>query len=258
MKKISYLSMLVAATLLFSQCKVVRQGEVGVKRTLGKLSKKELASGPRFFNPFTSVIIIVPIRSVNLEVSLELPSKEGVNVSAEISIIYKIKPKMATNIIENVGPDYERSIIMPVFRASAADVSAKFMAKDMHTGNRQAIESDIKKQMMVYLEDRGVEIESVLLKSIKLPKGLYKAIEEKLEAEQESQRMEFVLLREKQEADRKKIEAEGIRNANKIIAEGLTPEIIKYKSLESFNELSKSTNSKVIITDGKTPFLINE
>lgn len=258
MKKISYLSMILAVTLLFSQCKVVRQGEVGVKRTLGKLNKKELASGPRLFNPFTSVIIIVPVRSVNLEVNLELPSKEGVNVSAEISIIYKIKPKMATNIIENVGIDYERGIILPVFRASAADVSAKFMAKDMHTGNRQAIESDIKKQMMVYLEERGVEIESVLLKSIKLPKGLYKAIEEKLEAEQESQRMEFVLLREKQEADRKKIEAEGIRNANKIIAEGLTPEIIKYKSLESFNELSKSPNSKVIITDGKTPFLINE
>lgn len=258
MKKINYLLMMCCASLLFSQCKIVRQGEVGVKRTMGKLSKKEMVSGPRFYNPFTSKIIIVPTQSVNLEVNLELPSKEGVNVSAEISILYRVKPKMATYLIENVGTEYEKNIIMPVFRASAADVSSKFMAKDMHTGNRQVIETEIKKQMMVYLDERGIEIESVLLKSIKLPKGLYRAIEEKLEAEQEAQRMEFVLQRERQEADRKKVEAEGIRNANKIIAEGLTPEIIKYKSLETFNELSKSPNSKVIITDGKTPFLINE
>lgn len=258
MKQVKSILLVLAVISFLSSCKIVRQGEVGIKRTLGKVSNKSLPSGARFFNPFTQTILIVPIRSVNLEVNLELPSKEGVNVSAEISILYHINPKMATSVIENIGIDYERAIILPVFRASAADVSARFMAKDMHTGNRQEIEEAVKKQMKSYLEDRGVEIESVLLKSIKLPKGLYKAIEEKLEAEQEAQRMEFVLQRERQEAERKKVEAAGIRDANKIISEGLTPEIIKYKSLEVFKDLSKTPNTKIIITDGKTPYLIND
>jgi len=241
-----------------SQCKIVRQGEVGVKRTLGKVSKKTLQSGPRFFNPFATTVIIVPVRTVNLEVNLELPSKEGVNVAAEISILYKIENKMATSIVENIGKDYEGAVILPVFRASAADVTARFMAKDMHTGNRGEIENEIKKQMQNYLDERGFIIEAVLLKSIRLPKGLYRAIEEKLEAEQDAQRMEFILLREKQEAERRSIEAEGIRNANQIITEGLSDGIIKYKSIEAFRELAKSGNAKIIITDGKAPFLINE
>ena len=244
--------------LTLSQCKVVRQGEAGVKRNLGKISKKALNPGPRFFNPFTTTIIIVPVRTVNLEVNLELPSKEGVNVLAEISILYKIDSKMTTSIVENIGRDYENSVLLPVFRASAADITAKFMAKDMHTGNRLEIENEIKDQMMKYLEQRGFIIEAVLLKSIKLPKGLYRAIEEKLEAEQDAQRMEFILLREKQEAQRRTIEAEGIRDANRIITEGLTDGIIKYKSIEAFKDLSKSPNTKVIITDGKAPFMISE
>lgn len=251
-------SALLILILSLSQCRIIRQGEVGVKRTLGKVGKKTIQSGPRFFNPFATTIIIVPVRTVNLEVSLELPSKEGVNVAAEISILYKIENKMATSIVETIGKDYETAVILPVFRASAADVTARFMAKDMHTGNRGEIENEIKKQMRNYLDERGFIIEAVLLKSIKLPKGLYRAIEEKLEAEQDAQRMEFILQRERQEAERRSIEAEGIRNANQIITEGLTDGIIKYNSIEAFRELSKSGNTKVIITNGKAPFLIGE
>lgn len=256
MKKIISITLSFLLLTFFTQCKVVRQGEAGVKRNLGKISKRALNPGPRFFNPFTTTIIIVPVRTVNLEVNLELPSKEGVNVMAEISILYKIDSKMTTSIIENIGRDYERAVLLPVFRASAADITAKFMAKDMHTGNRLEIENEIKDQMMKYLAERGFVIEAVLLKSIKLPSGLYRAIEEKLEAEQDAQRMEFILQRERQEAERRTIEAEGIRDANRIITEGLTDGIIKYKSIEAFKDLSKSTNTKIIITDGKAPFLI--
>jgi regulator of protease activity HflC (stomatin/prohibitin superfamily) len=257
MKKVAIILLSVFTLTLFTQCRIVRQGEVGVKRTLGKVNKKPLPAGPRFFNPFATTVIIVPVRTVNLEVNLDLPSKEGVNVSAEISILYKIDPKLATSVIENIGRDYERSVLLPVFRAAAADITAKFMAKDMHTGNRLQIEEEIKNRMMSILDGRGFIVESVLMKSIKLPRGLARAIEEKLEAEQDAQRMEFVLLREKQEAERRKIEAEGIRDANQIITEGLTDGIIKYKSIEAFRELSRSQNSKIIITDGKAPLLID-
>jgi prohibitin 1 len=248
---------LLIAVITLSGCRVIRQGDVGVKRTLGKIHPKALEAGPRLYNPFVSVIFHLPVRTVNLEVNLDLPSKEGVNVNAEISILYRVDGRKATQIVETIGRNYEQIVILPVFRASAADITAKFMAKDMHTGNRLEIENAIRGQMMQVLDNRGFIIEAVLLKSIKLPKGLSRAIEEKMEAEQEAQRMEFILLREKQEADRKLIEAEGIMKSNSVISQGLTPQVIQYKSIEAFRELSKSTNSKIIITDGKTPMLID-
>ena len=168
------------AAIALSSCTVVRQGDVGVKRTLGKISKREVQPGPRLYNPFVTTIIQVPTRTTNLEVKLDLPSKEGLNVGAEISILYHIEQRRATDVIGTIGPDYEMSMILPVFRAAAADVTARFMAKDMHTGNRLGIETEIKKSMMGLLEDRGFVIEAVLMKSIKLPAGLYRAIEEKL------------------------------------------------------------------------------
>ena len=127
----------------------------------------------------------------------------------------------------------------------------------MHSGKRAVIEDEIKKQMAILLKDRGFVIESVLLKSIKLPNGLYAAIESKLRAEQQAQQMEFVLQREKKEAERKRIEAEGIRDAQLIIKEGISEGNIEWRSLEVLKEISTSPNAKLIITDGKTPVLIN-
>jgi regulator of protease activity HflC (stomatin/prohibitin superfamily) len=241
------ISLFCAAIVFLSSCVTIRQGTVGVKRTIGKIDDNIVPPGAKFFNPFATRIIIVPVRTENLEVSLDLPSKEGVNVLADISILFHVEKEKATDVIGNIGMGYENIVILPVFRAAAADVSARYMAKDMHTGNRFEIETEIKEQMMKILGDRGFVIEAVLMKSIQLPRGLYASIEDKLEAEQESQRMEFVLQKERQEAERRTIEAEGIRDANKIISEGLTPQIIQYKAIEAYRELSKSPNAKVII-----------
>ncbi len=237
-------------------CVTIRQGNVGVKRTVGKINANIIEPGAKLFNPLATKIIVVPIRTENIEVALELPSKEGLNVKADISILYHIQKNKATEIVGEIGMDYESTIILPVFRASAADVTAKYMAKDMHTGNRFEIENAIKGQMMKIIGSRGFEIEAVLMKSIQLPVGLYKAIEEKLEAEQDAQRMEFILLKEKQEASRRTIEAQGVRDANKIISEGLTPQIIQYKTIEAYRELSKSPNAKLIIGNGQQPILL--
>lgn len=106
------------------------------------------------------------------------------------------------------------------------------------------------------MQGRGLEIEAVLMKSIRLPDGLSRAIEDKLEAEQRAQQMQFILDRERQEAQRKKVEAEGVRDAQMIITEGLNPMIIQFKSIEAFQKLAESDNTKIIITDGKTPMLI--
>lgn len=247
---------MLAIGITCSSCVAIKQGNVGVKRKLGKINEESLQPGARTFNPFISKIILIPVQTQNLEVNLDLPSKEGLNVQAEISILYHIEEDMATDVVSDIGVNYEKSLILPVFRAAAADVTAQFMAKDMHTGNRLGIETEIKDRMMKILEERGFIIESVLMKSIQLPKGLYRAIEQKLEAEQEAQRMEFILQKEKQEAERKKIAAAGTRDANKIISEGLTPEIIRYLTIEAYKELSQSSNAKIIIGSDSQSILL--
>ncbi|NJL75189.1 MAG: prohibitin family protein [Saprospiraceae bacterium] len=236
-------------------CAVVRQGEVGVKRTFGKYSDKPFTEGLQVFNPFTSRIVKVSTQTENLEVELSIPSKEGLNIRSEVSILYNVLPKEAPLILREIGMDYERSIILPVFRSAVADVSSRFLAKDMHTGERGTIEKAIREQMMILLEGKGILIEAVLLKSIQLPPSLSRAIEAKLEAEQQAQRMEFVLQEEKREAERKRIQAEGVRDAQLIIAEGLNPAILQFKSIEVFLELAKSPNAKIIISDGDLPLL---
>jgi prohibitin 1 len=238
-------------------CSVVRQGEIGMKRKLGKLDQKILQPGAVGYNPFITRVIKMPIRTMNMEISTNLPSKEGLNVTAVISILYRIVPEKAPAIIETIGVGNEDNVISSVFRSSASDVCSRFFAKDMHSTQRAIIEKDIAEQMAKILEPRGFQIEAVLLKNISLPAGLARAVEEKLEAEQDAQRMAFLLDREKQEATRKRIEAEGIRDAQKIISEGLNKNIIEWQSIEAFRELAKSSNSKVIITDGNAPMMIN-
>ena len=255
MKKSIFLIGLVS--FLFYSCAVVRPGEVGVKQRLGKLKGNPKNQGLVFLNPFTTVLVKIPTRTVNKEITLNLPSKEGLNVAAKISILYHVKKENAMNIINEVGRNYETVLILSTFRSASADVCARFYAKDMHSGKRAEIEQAIKEQMADILKGRGFVIESVLLKSITLPSGLYSAIEAKLRAEQQAQQMEFILQRERKEAERKRIEAEGVRDAQMIIKEGITESNIEWRSLEVLKELSSSPNSKLIITDGKTPFLIN-
>lgn len=292
-------TLLTIIVILVSSCTVIRQGEVGVKRRLGKIDPVFVEQGPKGYNLFTTTILKVPTRSMNIEVKPDLPSKEGLTIRSEISILYRIKPEAAPKIVQNIGLNYESEVILPVFRSASADITSKFLAKDMHSGERAQIESAIRKQMTDILEPRGFVIDNVLMKSIRLPEGLARTIEEKLQAEQDAQRMEFVKEREKRDAERRIIEAEGKKEIARIQAEGeknaaiiqaearkrmfeieaegkanamtiealavkrandtinktLTPTILKLRQIEAFKSLSNSNNSKLVITDGKTPFL---
>jgi len=239
-----------------ASCAVVRPGEVGIRQKLGNLSDKIHTQGPVVFNPFTTKVIKADIQTNDLELALNLPSKEGLSINAQISILYRLEKNKVPTIIRTFGLNYE-GIISNVFRSASADVCSRFFAKDMHSGMRATIEKEIKVQMENVLSEQGIIIESVLMKSIQLPDGLSRSIERKLQAEQEAMRMEFVLQQEKLEAERVIIQAEGTRDAQKILSQGLSEQILKLRSIEAFMELSKSPNSKVIITDGKTPFLIS-
>ena len=192
----------------------------------------------------------------NVELSLNLPSKEGLSVEAQISILYRIDQKSVPKVIRNIGSGYE-NIISNVFRSAAADVCAQYFAKDMHSGMRAKIEKAILDKMSETLNPQGILVEAVLMKSIKLPNELANSIESKLQAEKNAMRMEFILKQEKLEAQQKIIEATGSKDAQKIISEGLTEQIIQIRSIEAFLELAKSSNTKIIITDGKTPYLVD-
>lgn len=281
---------LVAGAALLGGCTTVRQGEVGVKRKLGRLDQQVITSGPQAFNPFLTTIIKVPVTTQNLEIRSNLPSKEGLSVASDISILYRVKADQVPKVLQTVGRDYENVLILPVFRSAAADVGARYFAKDMHSAERAVIEKAIQAQMNEVLTARGFEIENVLFKNIALPGGLAKAIEDKLASEQEALRMEFLKQRETRDAERRVIEAEGqkriavvkaegereaniiqakgkaeamrieaeaVRLTNQLINRDLTPAVLKYKSIEAFRELSKSQNSKTIITDGSNTPVLN-
>ena len=235
---------------------IINQDEVGVRDFAGSFSQE--ASGPgikMYFWPIADIQKF-SVQTQNLEVKLDLPSKEGLNVASEISILYRLLPESAPKVLEYVGTNYESDLILPVFRSSAADVTARFDAKDMHTGKRSEIESEIRDRMTKILNNRGFMVESVLLKTINLPTNLAASIEAKLQAEQDAQRMNFVLEQEKKEAERKLIEARGVSRAQKEIAKGLSQKVLEFQSIQAFRELAKSPNSKTIVTDGKSPLMI--
>ncbi len=252
---------LIALLFLSSYCTTIQEGYRGVERKFGKQDNKLLTPGLYFYNPIWTDIFELPLGTQNVEVKLSLPSKEGLNVQAEISILYAITAEKIPQLLIEFGGDKfaenEKQVVVNVFRSAAADVSAQFLAKDMHTGKRNEIEIAIRDRMASVLGSRGFEIDKVLMKSITLPPGLYNSIEMKLRAEQDAQRMVYVLQQEKREAERRKIEAAGVRDAQKILSEGLSDEIIQLRSIEAFKELAKSPNTKIIITDGKTPMMIS-
>ncbi len=259
MKQINLFALILLLCFSTSCARVIRQGEVGVKRKLGKLKPDYLPSGFYILNPFFTRILKVPVRTINIHIGLEsLPSKEGLNIDAEMSILFHIQPEYAVKVVQTIGLKHGENIITNVLRSCASDVTSNFYAKDMHTSQREAIEKEISERMVKLLGDRGFVVEAILIKSIRMPTRLSQAIEQKLQAEQEAQQMEFVILKEKKEAERKRIEAEGIRDSQKIISEGLSEFILRYKSIEAFRELSKSSNSKTIITDGKSPIMLKE
>jgi len=288
--KIIYFALL---SLLISSCATVMPDQIGVKRTFGRIQDNVRQPGVVGFNPFTTRVVRVPVRTMNLAIVENLPSKEGLTIRSESSILYRIKPSAVPQILKETGMEFEEMLILPVFRSAASDVCSKYYAKDMHSAKRAEIEGEIKKRMIEICAPKGFIIESVLLKSIVLPGGLSKSIEAKLEAEQDALRMQFVLDRQRQEAQRQiidaegakeiariqaegrknatiinaeakargiEIEAEGVKRANELITVSLTPNVLKFKQIEAFQMLSNSPNTKTIVTDGKTPMvnMLNE
>ncbi len=223
---------------------------------MGSLGEEIHGPGAVAFWPGFERVLTIPVRTTTLEVRLSLPSEEGLTVAAEISILYRVRPEEVRSVLADIGEDYEDSVVLVEFRSAAADVASRHAAKDMHSGARAEIEEEIREQLNQRIGPRGFEVEGVLLKSIRLPQRVMTAVESRLAAEQEAIQMEFVLETERREADRRRVEAEGIRDAQRIVDQGLSPLLIQWQAIEAFRELSQSPNTTVIITDGSSPLLL--
>lgn len=248
------ISMIVAvASFLFalSNCfTVVPAGNVGVIDFFGTVSDNTLKAGINPVNPLAR-IIKMNIKTLELKEVMDVPSKEGLTVQLEVSILYHLNPEMAANVYKTVGEEYEGILLEPQFRSVTRGVTASFEAKALYTSEREHLSKLIMDEVESITKERGIIVESAPLRRVGLPAGLASSIEQKLQAEQESQRMQFVLTKEKQEADRKRIEAQGISDFQKIVNQGLNEQLLKWKGIEATEKLANSPNSKVVIIGGK-------
>lgn len=234
-------------------CRVVRPGEMGIKQTLGRIQGTPFIPGLITFNPFTTRVVKINIRTVESFQTLPLPTKEGLSVNAEISLLYHVKPEEASAVYQKFGTNYEEVMVLSNFRATAREISARYYAKDLYATERQKVEKAIADELKLHIEPAGFVVDAVLLKDIILPAQIVQSIESKVQAEQDVLKMDFVIQKQKKEAERMRIEAEGIKASQDILSQSLNDKILEYNRIKMYEAMMSSGNSKIIITDGKTP-----
>jgi prohibitin 1 len=241
------LGLLVALFIALLQCfTIIPAGHTGVIDFLGYVSDNTLKPGVSLVNPMANVEKM-SIKTQELKEMMNVPSEEGLGVELEISLLFKLNPDKANEIYKTVGPNYVEIILVPQFRSVVRGVTARYEAKALYTASREKLAGEIVEELERLVGPRGITIEQAPLRQIILPARLTQSIEEKLQAEQESQRMAFVLQRETQEADRKRIEAKGIADFQEIVSKGISEQLLKCKGIEATEKLANSQNSKIVI-----------
>lgn len=225
---------------------VIPAGHVGVVDFFGRVSPNTLKSGINIRNPLARIIKF-SIKTQQVYEVMDVPSKEGLTVKLDASILFHLDPEKAAQVYRTVGANYVEVILEPQFRSVCRGVTAGYEAKALYTSQREMLSHLIAEDLKKLVGERGIIVETAPLRKIELPRKVTDAIEEKLKAEQESQRMEFVLAKERQEAERKRIEARGIADFQNIVAQGISPNLLRWKGIEATEKLSQSQNAKVVI-----------
>jgi prohibitin 1 len=241
-----FVGVVLSVAALFSCLTVVPAGHVGVVDFFGKVSPSALKAGINLVNPLARIIKL-SVKTQETKEVMDVPSKEGLSVQLEVSLIYHLDPEKAAEVYRTVGPDFEHVLLEPQFRSVSRGVTAGFEAKALYTSERELLATQIVEHLKRLVEPRGVAVESTPLRRVGLPQRLSQSIEEKLRAEQESQRMEFVLSKERQEAERKRIEAQGIADFQSIVARGISEQLLRWKGIEATEHLATSQNAKMVV-----------
>ena len=237
---------LLVILLLFAAVARVPAGNVGVLTLFGRVTGETLPEGMHLVNPFKENNIL-SIRTQQVKESASVPSSEGLVIALDTSLLYHLNPERAAEVYQKIGPAYEATIVEPSLRAAIREATASHSANALYTGERETVAREINSQLSTELNKRGITVEQVLLRDIQLPATLKASIETKQQAEQESLAMSFRLQKEKQEAERKRIEAAGVRDFQQIVSQGISPALLEWKGIEATESLARSQNTKIVV-----------
>jgi len=245
-KPLRWLVAIVIVGILYLSVLVVPAGTVGVYDLFGKVSDEVLSPGIHVINPLAK-IHKMSVRTQEVKETVDLPSREGLTVKVDVSLLFSLEPAKAPEVFKTIGNNYVNIVLVPQLRSVVRDVTSGYEAKALYTAERELLTSKVLTVLAPVLKERGVRAEKILLRKITLPPKVAAAVESKLEAEQQAEQMRFVLDKERQEAERKRIEAQGIADYQTIINQGLNENLLKWKGIEATRELAKSQNAKVVV-----------
>lgn len=256
---------------LLTKCIVqINAGQIGVKTLFGKVQNDVLGSGLHFINPFLEIRRL-DIKTQNYTMSgihdegqksgddaIRVLTADGLEVTIDLTVLYKLLPSEAPKLVRETGEDYTDKIVRPLTRTKIRDNAVYYEAVALYSSKRDEFQQRIFKSIEDDFKKRGLILEQLLVRNITLPESVKATIEQKINAEQDAQKMQFVLQKEKQEAERKRVEAQGIADYQRIINTGLTDQQLQYEQIKAYLELAKSPNTKVIVMGkGNTPVILD-
>jgi len=255
--------------ILLSVFKTIEPGKVGVQTLFGKVQNGILESGLHIINPLVDVTTF-NIQTQNYTMSaihsegevvgddaIRVLCSDGLEVSIDLSVLFKVKASKAPYIYQNIGTDYLDKIVRPVARTVIRDNAVNYQAVDLYSVKRQEFQNRINESISKNFGQNGLELQQILVRNITLPASVKASIESKINAEQEAQKMQFVLQKERQEAERKRVEAQGIADYQRTLSTGLSDKQLQYESILAQKAIATSANTKVIIMgNGKTPVIL--
>ncbi|MEN9569352.1 MAG: hypothetical protein RL172_583 [Bacteroidota bacterium] len=260
----------IAVGILTACIKQIDAGEVGVKKLFGSIQPEVLQSGLHFVNPMLDIKTI-DIKTQNYTMSgvhdegqksgddaIRVLTSDGLEVTIDLTVLFRVVATEAPRLLRETGEDFTDKIVRPLTRTKIRDNAVYYQAVDLYAGKRDEFQQRIYKSIEDDFKKRGLMLEQLLVRNITLPNSVKASIESKINAEQEAKKMEFVLQKEKQEAERKRVEAQGIADYQRIINTGLTDQQLQYEQIKAMKELALSQNSKVIVMGkGNTPIILD-
>ncbi len=250
---------------VFSSCiRQIDAGEVGVQKLFGDVKEGYLESGLHVVNPLVELVKL-NTRTQNYTMSaissegkvrgddaIRVLSTDGLELIIDLTVLYHLEKAQTPKIVREIGPNIEEVIVRPISRTKIRDNAVNFTAIELYSTRRSEFQAKIYHDIDSLFNARGVQLEQILVRNITLPESVKLAIESKINAEQDAQKMQYVLQKEKQEADRKRVEAQGIADYQKILSTGLSDKLLQYEAIKAQKEVALSPNSKVIIMNGKS------
>jgi len=270
-KPTKYAGVLIFFIGLISNCFVqVDAGQVGVKKMFGKIQNDVLESGLHFINPLYEVEKI-DVKTLNYTMSgvhnegdkkgddaIKVLTADGLEVTIDLTVLFRVNKTEAPKLLKETGVDFQEKIVRPISRTKIRDNAVYYDAISLYSTKRDEFQARIYKSIEDEFTKRGLQLENLLVRNITLPASVKAVIEQKINAEQDAQKMQFVLLKEKQEAERKRVEAQGISDYQRIINVGLTDNQLQYEQIKAIKELALSTNAKVIVMGkGNAPIILD-